>query len=64
MTVSDQELSAKIAAAIAPLAVEDGKAGDETEAEEWLLGTGRRCGLFIQHFFRTLKRPYGKREYG
>lgn len=48
MTVSDQELSAKkIAAAIAPLAVEDGKAGDETEAEEWLLGTGEEVRDYL-----------------
>ena len=40
MTVADEGLSAaKIAKAIAPLAVEDGKAADENEAAEWLLGT-------------------------
>lgn len=41
MTVADEELSAaKIAKAIAPLAVEDKKAADEASAEAWLLGTG------------------------
>ncbi len=40
MTVADQDLSAaKIAKAIAPLAVEDGKAEDEEAAAQWLLGT-------------------------
>ena len=39
MTIADQDESAKaIAAAIAPLAVEDGKAGSEDEAATWLLG--------------------------
>ena len=29
------------------MAVEDGKAGDETEAEEWLLGTGKEVRDYL-----------------
>lgn len=66
MTVSDQELSAKkIAAAIAPLAVEDGKAGDETEAEEWLLGTGKEVRDYLYSISsERLSALWETREYG
>jgi para-nitrobenzyl esterase len=38
MTIADEDMSAaQIAAAVAPLAVEDGKAADEQAAAEWLL---------------------------
>lgn len=41
MTVADEAASAsQIASAIAPLAVEDGKADDEAAAKEWLLTDG------------------------
>lgn len=41
MTVADEGASASmIARAIAPLVVEDNMAGNEAEAEEWLLGMG------------------------
>lgn len=41
MTIADEEASAsQIASAVAPLAVEDGKAADEAAAKDWLLTDG------------------------
>jgi para-nitrobenzyl esterase len=48
MTTADVSLSsAKIAAAIAPLAVADGKAQDESAAEKWLLTDGNDVRTYL-----------------
>lgn len=48
MTVADETASAdKIAAAIAPLAVADGKATDETTAKAWLLTDGEDVKAYL-----------------
>ncbi len=48
MTTADVSLSsAKIAAAIAPLAVADGKAQDESSAEKWLLTDGSDVRTYL-----------------
>lgn len=48
MTTADEELSAaRIARAIAPLAVKDGMLRDETQAESWLLGTGDEVRKYL-----------------
>lgn len=48
MTLADETMSAKkIAKAIAPLAVEDGKAENEEAAAEWLLGTDEEVKEYL-----------------
>lgn len=49
MTTADVDKSAvQIAAAIAPLAVEDGKAGDEAAAAEWLLSDEAEVAEYLK----------------